>query len=303
MYKLSEYTVFGLQTVVEGSFCWPRLMIGESLDPNSLVFVMNADYFDRAYNDDNVSCIICSEQIQNHIPALAKKGIAISTNPKFSFYSIHNSIVLNSDKCKNRKTVIGNNTQIHTSSIVANEGVIIGNDCIIEENVIIRSGTQIGDNTVIRAGSIIGTDNDLNYYNNEDDLCAIESGGTVLIKNNCEIGYYTTIARGMMIDERTIIEDHVFIGAKVAIGHNVVIGRNSDVVDGTQICGYTTIGHDSHIAPQSIISNKLKLGNSVYVTIGSCVVNNLKSGSIVAGNFAIDKEKFMKWHLRKIRNQ
>lgn len=52
--------------------------------------------------------------------------------------------------------------------------------------------------------------------------------------------------------------------------------------------------------PKSVVSNQVKIGDDVMIGIGSVVVNNLKNGSNVSGNYAIDHRKFLLWHRKKL---
>lgn len=301
--RLSEFSSF-YRVVCEGTFDRPCLMIGELTDYNLLVFALNAQYFKRAYENEHVSSIICTEECINDFSVQnSKKGIAVCSVPRYAYYSIHNWFIKkNLDYCglANTKTVIGENTVVHDTALISETDVEIGRNCVIEANVIIERGVKIGDGTIIRAGAILGMDNVLDARDNKGDLFHVDSAGKVIIGNGCVVGHYVTIARGWMSGEYTEIGDHVFLGSKVLIAHNVVLGDNCDIKDNTQIAGYTVVGENTHIAPQCVISNKLYLGKNVNVIIGSTVTDNLSDGSEVAGNFAVDKKKFLMWQFRKL---
>ncbi len=302
--QLSEFSQEYYKVVCEGTFERPCLMIGELTDFNLLVFALNAQYFKRAYENEHVSSIICTEEcISDFDTQNSQKGIAVCSSPKYAYYSIHNWFIKNNlGYCgfSDNKTIVGDNTVIHNTAFISETDVEIGKNCVIEANVIIERGVKIGNGTIVRAGAIIGMDNVLDTRDDKGDLFHVDSAGRVVIGDNCVIGHYVTVARGWMSGEYTEIGNHVFLGSKVLIAHNVILGDNCDIKDNTQIAGYTVVGENTRVAPQCVISNKLNIGKNVNVIIGSTVTDNLPDGSEVAGNFAIDKKKFLMWQFRKL---
>lgn len=302
--QLSDFAPEFYRVVCNGQFETPRLMIGELTDYNLLVFALDKQYFRRAYENEHVSAIICNEKcIEDFEFSNCQKGIAVCSNPKYAFYSIHNLLARNDLKycgLANKKTVIGQNTIIHETAIISSTDVEIGSNCTIGANVIIKRGVSIGNGAVIGDGVIIGIDNLVDCKDDNGNLLHIDSVGTVKIGDNFVIGPYATVARGWMSGGITEIGNHVFLGAKILIGHDVKLGNNCDIKDNTLVAGYTEIGENTNIAVQCVISNKLKIGKNVDIVIGSVVVSNVPDGSEVAGNFAIDKKKFLMWHLKKL---
>ena len=302
-YRLSDYEFAGFKVINDGEFNFLRLVIGKQLEKGSLVFALDNNYFDKAICDVNVTSLICTNEVlKEKNLSLLKAGVAVSENPKLAFYRLHNLLAKSEVYMGRRRneTIIGKETKISDYAIISPTDVVIGDKCIIEENVIIRPGVVIGNNVHICAGAVLGAQSEFTARDEDGNLFHIESVGTVRIGNNVNIGCLAVINRGCMTGEETVIHDNVFFGERVSVEHNVEIFENSEIYAGSQICGYTVIGKNVHIAPQSIVSNKLKIGDGCYITLGSVVMNSLKPNTNVAGNFAIEKEKFMKNHLKKL---
>jgi len=187
---------------------------------------------------------------------------------------------------------IDNTAMIHPSAQIE-EYVSIGKNSIIEANVTIHSGSYIGENTVIRANSVIGAQG----FGFEKDLDQswlrfMHLGGLV-IGNNVEIGSLNSICIGTL--SNTIIEDGVKTDNLVHIAHNCRVGQNSVVTACAELSGGVKVGKNVWIGPNSCILQKIKIGDSAMVGIGSVVTKNVDDGCTVAGNPArllkISKDK------------
>ena len=247
--------------------------------------------------------MLCTPELADNDELLKSgKGIAVCESPRRSFYKLHNWLSENSDEYnpKKKRTVIGEDTLIHPSAVIADMGVIIGNNVTIEEEVIIRSGTIIDDDTIIFAGAIIGGENHIITNDKEGNLFLIKQMGKCHIGKNVAIGYHSMIARGTFPYDETVIGDYTKIENSVEVSHNSKIGRNCIITGQCQICGNAVIGDNCRMNPKSVVSNQVKIGDDVMIGIGSVVVNNLKNGSNVSGNYAIDHRKFLLWHRKKL---
>lgn len=273
---------------------------------NCLSYANNEAFIKMAYKKNNISCLIVPYEYKTNSELLeGDKGVLLSKNPKCTFHLIHNFF------CKAREksylggtffsTVIGENCSIHDSAIIAKKNVVIGNNVTIEENVVIREDVEIGDNVVIMSGAIIGSSACLVGKDMEGNLMPLISAGKVKIGNNVQIGSYSTVSRGLFPYETSEIGDYSLIGFAVDLSHNSHIGKNVIVLDQSQVCGNTIIEDNVHISPQAIISNRLRIKEKADIAIGSVVVNNVKKGLKVAGNFAVENSKFLLWHKNKLR--
>jgi UDP-3-O-[3-hydroxymyristoyl] glucosamine N-acyltransferase len=82
----------------------------------------------------------------------------------------------------------------------------------------------------------------------------------------------------------TIIGEHVKIDNLVHIAHGVEIGRNSLIIANAMIAGSVKIGENVWVAPSASVRQKLEIGDDSMIGLGSVVVKNVNTNTIVAGN-------------------
>lgn len=304
--KLSDFEGKYYQTVRDGEFETLGNVTSDA-PYKFLTFAGSPDFLEKALKKENVSCIVIAEEMVESLDAIGPEfGIAVAKSPKYAVQALHNELVATKDPRyvnKVTKTRIGKDCDISNRAIIAENGVIIGNNVKIEENVIIREGVEIGDNCVIRAGTIIGNEACLAGRDLNGNLMPLVSAGKVVFGKNVMAGYYSFFSKGMYPYEATTFGDFSIVGYNVDISHNVRFASNVLVLDQSQVCGNCVVDENVRIAPQAIVSNRLHIEPNVEITIGSVVVNGIKKGLKVAGNFAIEHSKFMQWHLKKLRSK
>ncbi len=299
---LSDFDYKFFQVIRDGEFAVLGQLYSEV--PNKyLAFAESELFLKIACGKENVSCILCTEELSS-LDCLknTKKGIAVSRFPRAAFFELHNWLTENQEKYMPdlENTIIGRNCKIDSTARIAEKGVKIGSDVTIEEFAVIRSGTVIGDNSVIRSGAIIGGSNQVLFQDENGDLCKVVQSGRTELASHIEVGYHALVARGIFPYEITKIGDRSYVDYGVAIDHNCRIGKNVKVLACSQVCGNTDVGDGVTISPGAMISNRLKIGEDASVTIGSVVVNNVKRGMKVAGNFAVEHSRFLLWHRKKL---
>ena len=229
------------------------------------------------------------------------KGLAICSNPKYLFYKLHNYLFTKTSfyNHKKFKTKVGKNCSISRKAFISETNVIIGDNVIVEENVIVRNNVTIEENVIIRAGSIIGGEGFQIISNNEKNFSVSHAGG-VIIKSNVEIQYLTTIDKGIFKDN-TILDSYTKVDNQVQIAHGTKIGKRCLLASNSMISGNVVLEDDIWVGPSSVISSSVRIGAKSYISIGSVVANNIKPGSRVSGNFAINHNKFLINHAKSIR--
>lgn len=296
----------GMELLREGYF-ESLCNVTTETDIKCLSFANSEGFIKKACRKSNITCVIVPYAYRDDAELTASgKGILLSQDPKRSFHLIHNYLSATKDSNYIRKefdTVIGENCLIHESATIAKKNVIIGNHVIIEENVIIREDVEISDDVVIMAGAVIGNSACLAGRDRDGNLMPLTSAGKVRIGSKVQIGSYVSISKGLFPYEATEIGEYSQIGFAVDLSHNAHIGRNVMILDQSQICGNTVIKDNVHIAPQAIVSNRLSIEEEADVAIGAVVVNNVKRGLRVAGNYAIENSKFLLWHRKKLINK
>lgn len=173
-------------------------------------------------------------------------------------------------------------TAIIGTNVVIESGCTIAENVVIEPNVVIHKGTIIGSNSRIRSCSSIGSDGFGFERLNEDEIIRFPHLGKVVIGKNVEVGSCTAISRGTLSD--TIIHDNVKIDNLVHIAHNVEIKNGAFIIATSEISGSVEVGKNAWIAPNACVNQKVKIGDGAIVGLGSVVIKDVQSNTVVAGN-------------------
>ena len=81
-----------------------------------------------------------------------------------------------------------------------------------------------------------------------------------------------------------LIEKNSKIDSLVQIGHNCLIGANTNICAGSILSGNVKIGNNVWVGPKSSFKEKIIIGNNTIVGIGSNVINDIKTNSVIYGN-------------------
>ncbi len=184
---------------------------------------------------------------------------------------------------------IGSKTSIGCNTVIEHD-VKIGKNCLIGSNITIRN-TIMGDNIVIQDGSKIGMKG-FGFIPLNDKNFRFPHIGSVILKNNVELGANCTIDRGSIGD--TIIGENTFLDNQVHMAHNVKIGKNCMIAGQVGFAGSSTIGNKVSIGGQAGVSGHLKIGNNVKIGGGSGVVKDIPDNTAVMGYPAVPLKKFLK---------
>ncbi|MDZ7736431.1 MAG: UDP-3-O-(3-hydroxymyristoyl)glucosamine N-acyltransferase [Gammaproteobacteria bacterium] len=172
--------------------------------------------------------------------------------------------------------VVDANAYIGPSVIIGRDSVV-GKDTRILANTVICNSVIIGSSVLIHPGVVIGADGFGFAEKPDGGWIKIPQIGSVLIRDDVEIGSNTTIDRGAL--GNTVIERGVKIDNQVQIGHNVYIGEYTAIAGCTGIAGSATIGKRCRIGGACGISGHLEIADDVILTAMSAVNNSiLKSG-------------------------
>lgn len=219
-------------------------------------------------------------------------------NPRLAFAKVLNKFFVKRffgqiDKSSKigKNCIIDPTVSIGENCIIA-DNVEIGAKTIINQNIVICSNTIIGSNCYIKSGSVIGEDGFGFDFEEDGTPVRIPHLGSVIIKDNVEIGAKNTIARGTL--DNTVIESHVKTDDQVHIAHNCNIGKNTIITACAEISGSVTIGKNCWIGPNSSIIQKVKIGDGATIGIGAVVVNSVESNKKVMGLDALDLRHLLK---------
>jgi len=292
--KLSDFAwLEGLTILRDAEFKYAVKLHSLSDQGYNLIFVEQLTYAEKL-NPELVSAVITTYEIGDFLLSQYPEiGVAVCSNPKECFYKIHIRLVDTeySNKSENR---ISEKARIHPNAIIASSNVVIGPNTVVEEGVIIKEGVIIGENCLIQSGTVIGNDCfETAVIDGVQRL--IPHAGKVVIGNNVVIQSMCSISKGLFPTRDTIIEDEVIIADHVHIAHGVHIKKRARIAAGVIVADYVTIGSGTWIGPGATLSNGITIGDDAFVTIGSTVVSNVDNSARVAGNFAVDYRKFLKF--------
>jgi UDP-3-O-[3-hydroxymyristoyl] glucosamine N-acyltransferase len=211
----------------------------------------------------------------------------ISQNPRLDFIRVMNRFFLPPPKIGIHQTAIieegatlGSKISVGAYCCIGS-GVTIGDNCLIHSGVAIEGKVHLGRQCVIKANSVIGGEGFGFEYDEDGNPIHFPHIGRIEIGDNVWIGACTTVEIGAL--GATVICNGCKIDDLVQVGHNVVVGKNTLIMANTVICGGAIIGEKCWIAPNSVIKEKIRVGNRVTIGLGSVVIRNIEDDIIVAG--------------------
>lgn len=273
-------------------------LVGKTFDKSvgTISFLGDTKYIDSFMKYD-IKGVICTQEVANFLLEY-NGGVAITDDPKTTFFEIHNYIA---EQNKNEfDSIIDSSAIIHERAIIANKNVRIGANTIIAANAVIKEGTLIGDNCSIQEGTIIG-ESAFYIYGNEKERKEVKSSGGVIIKNNVIIHANSTICKGVLGGD-TVLKENVAMDSHVFIGHDCNVGSNVVLAAGTALGGWSKIGDDCFLGVNSSVAPGKIIGNGCKLSIGTVVTTNISSEKHISGNFAIEHNKYIA-HIKKLGGQ
>ena len=208
--------------------------------------------------------------------------VIVSSKPRLDFCRALSFLIE-----KQYLTHIDNESEIHQTAVISSTAtleasVFIGENTIIEHNVVIHKGTQIGSNCIIRANSVIGSQGFGFEQSQDKTWIRFPHLGSVIIKDNVEIGALNGICVGALDD--TVIGEGVKTDNLVHIAHNCNIGKNSILTACTELSGGVTLGENVWMGPNSSTMQKITIADDALIGLASVVTKNVCSGDTVAGS-------------------
>ena len=236
--------------------------------------------------DSDASVIFCSEHLQK-MSFKTESTLIFVDDPRLWFlrclkfftdlskeHQIHPTAIVESKK-------IGKNVHIGAFTFIG-KNVQIGDNSIIENSVHIFDDCKIGKNVKIQSSTVINSSSFGPMRNENNELETFPNLGSVIIKDDVEIGANTSILPGILentvIGIGTKISDHVYIGSGMKIGKHCMITGH------TYFGGSSILEDFAYVAPGSIVRNGIKIGKYAFVGMGSVVTKNVKSNTTVIGN-------------------
>ncbi|MFC1634954.1 DapH/DapD/GlmU-related protein [Planctomycetota bacterium] len=164
---------------------------------------------------------------------------------------------------------------------VIEAGVTIGTSTRIGDHVCIKSGTLIGDHCLIRSGVVIGGVG-FGFTKAPDGTWErFPHIGSVVIENHVEIGANTVIDRSVL--GKSVIRRGTKIDSLVYIAHNAEIGPDNIVAANATLAGSVSTGRGVWIGLASSIREGCRIGDEVYIGMGTVVISSVDARKKVVG--------------------
>lgn len=250
----------------------------------------------EALHDERIVGVIVTPEFSAKLLKETSLGVWECPDPQDLFFSIHEYFVETKFVIKPWKNQISKKAKISPYAVIGDHSVTIGDECMIEDSAVIHPYTIIGNESRIGSLCDIGSDG-FEVHNVNGVKKVVNHGGLLIIGTNVEVLQLVKIARGLSPSRNTEIHDNVKIDSLTHIAHGVVIETNAVITGGVTIAGNTNIHENAYVGPGAIVSNRIILGKDSYASIGSVVISNLKKGSIVSGNFAVNHQDNLTRHL------
>ena len=254
-----------------------------NIQNRTIFFCKNLNYANiKKINSIKYGILIINKKSKN----IKKNIIQIQNkNPKKSFFEIIEKFHPREKKIIAPK--VGNKTIVHENVKIGNN-VTIGKNCLIHTNVVIGDNVIIGNNCVIKSNSVIGQKG-FGWITKNTKLQPIKHYGSVVLKNNVEIGCGNTIACGTL--DSTVISSNNKLDDQVHIAHNCDLKDNNMICAGTIIGGSVKIGKNNFFGLNTTVKNGIIIGNNNFFGSASNVVSDKKNNKLIVGSPAKEIKK------------
>lgn len=266
---------------------------------NSLRYLSELKYLDSKICK-SAALLVREDIYKNKLFPNYNGGVILCEDAKECFFAIHKYLYENTRFFGNKfQTKIDKSVKIGKNVVISNENVIISKGVIIGNNVIIESNVEINKDVLIDHGTILGS-KCIELVKIKGEKIILPHAGKLKIERDVIIMNNCIIAKGLTPWYSTIISKGVVIGNDVIISHGNFIGHNTLIADKSQITGHCYLGKNIWVGPQSVIKNRIKIGNNAHIALGSVVIKNIPENMKVGGFFAIERSKSLK-HCQNLR--
>ena len=256
-------------------------------------FLGNIKFLDGILTE-KPECVICNVESAEVLAEQYAGGIAVSNNPKTSFFKLHNHLC----SVRNNEGVsIAPNAVIHPTAVIGTRNVTIGENTRIDAFVVINDNVSIGANCHIYEHAVIGTPG-FYYFMNEGKRSLVEPAGKVILEDNVAVHTNSSVEYGVVVGD-TYIGKNTVIDNTCLIGHDSIIGENCTIAAGTTLAGGVIMGDDVLAGVGVTIAPSIHVGSGATLSSGAVLTKSVEPNTHVSGNFAIDHAKYLK-HIKAI---
>ena len=257
------------------------------VEDGDIVFVDHPKYYDKALKS-KASVVL----INKKVACPDGKALLISKDPFTDFNKLtkHFNAFKPANKLIADSALIGKGTIIQPNVFIGNN-VTIGKNCMIHPNVTIYDNCTIGNNVTIHSGSILGADA-FYYKKRKTGYDKLISGGSIIIKDNVDIGALCTIDRG--VSGNTTIGKGTKIDNQVQIGHDTIIGKKCLIAAQTGVAGCVIIEDNVTLWGQVGTNSGITIGENAVVLGQTGVTKSIKGNLTYFGTPIEESRKKLK---------
>ena len=103
------------------------------------------------------------------------------------------------------------------------------------------------------------------------------------VSGRARIGRNVLIMAGAVVTSNAVIGDHVCVLPNAVIHHDATVGDWSLVGSGVVLAGGVVVEPNVYLGSQSSVKPLVRIGSHAMVGMGATVLNDVASGSVVAG--------------------
>jgi acetyltransferase-like isoleucine patch superfamily enzyme len=179
---------------------------------------------------------------------------------------IHKNVKIGKNSIIEPFAILGIKDRFHpTEQVLIGDNAFIGSRCTVYDNVTAGNHFDISDQTTI-------------FYNNRfGDYCRI--GPKAVIKNGCVLGNNVRVNANVFLEE-VIIGSNVFIGPGVIFTDDFhpPCPKRCECVPKTVVEDHVSIGANASIAPG------ITIGHHTQIYLGAVITKNVEPYSVMAGS-------------------
>lgn len=246
----------------------------------------------------NIKMLLIVPKLEAAAAALPETGYVVVDNPKEVFWKLHNSLEGDSAYVREkRKNRVSETANVSPFAQISPYNVVIGEHVTIEAFATVYENTVIEENCTLRSGCRIGG---VGFAENKSGryIETVMHYGGVILHKGVEIQCNTCIDRGIFPWENTEIGAFTKIDNLVHIAHSVKTGEACLIAANAAVAGFCRIGNEVWVGLGSAIRNRVIIGDHARINMGSVVVENVKEGTDVSGNYAMDHSEFLYYQMK-----
>lgn len=248
-------------------------------------------HLDDAATETGIAAYVVPEDLVGAVPAGA--GVVVAERPAVTAMAIHEHLAaLPGFLWEDFDSRVDPSAVIMPGAHIAPRNVQIGPRTVVFPNAVILERSIIGADCEIGPGTVVGGEA-FEQCPGASPKRILKQGGGVWIED-----WVTIQAKGTIIRSTfggfTRIGRETKMDAQVHVAHDCLIGERVTITACSEISGRVEIGDDAYLGPNCTISNGVRIGARVTVTIGSVVVRDVAEGARVTGNFALPHDNWLK---------